>query len=100
MIFRKLAFYLVKKFKLTPEDLCHDMKSYLYSVIFKYAKKVDYNIEEEFDEDNLLSESFYTRFYIAIEKLIEDLREIQRKVRLTVNERKLDKKIDSFGLDE
>ena len=78
-------------------DEGHD---FLYELLPKYAKQINHRLVEDRDENDLLSETFYTQFYIVTEKLIEDLRELQRKIRITVNERKLDKKIDSFGLDE
>ena len=78
-------------------DEGHD---FLYALLPKYAKQINHRLVENRDENDLLSETFYTQFYIVTDKLIEDLRELQRKIRITVNKRKLDKKIDSFGLDK
>lgn len=79
--------------------LRHD-NDFLYAYLTQYAKQINHKLENELDENNQLTYHFYTQYYIVAEKLIQDLQELQRKIRIKVNEIKLNKTIDSFGLDE
>jgi len=78
-------------------DEGHD---FLYELLPKYAKQIKHRLVESVDKDDELTESFFAQYYIVTEKLIEDLRELQRRIRIRVNEIKLNETIDSFGLDE
>ena len=78
-------------------DEGHD---FLYELLPKYAKQIKHRLVEDVNKDDELTESFFAQYYIVTEKLIEALRELQRRIRIRVNEIKLNEKIDSFGLDE
>ena len=78
-------------------DEGHD---FLYELLPKYARQIKHKLVESIDKDDELTESFFAQYYIVTEKLIEDLRELQRRIRIRVNEIKLNETIDSFGLDE
>ena len=78
-------------------DEGHD---FLYELLPKYTKQIKHRLVEDVNKDDELTESFFAQYYIVTEKLIEDLRELQRRIRIRVNEIKLNEKIDSFGLDE
>jgi hypothetical protein len=78
-------------------DEGHD---FLYALLPKYARQIKHRLVESVDKEDELTESFFAQYYIVAEKLIEDLRELQRRIRIRVNEIKLNEKIDSFGLDE
>ena len=79
--------------------LRHD-DEFLYEILPKYARQIKHRLVESVDKDDELTESFFAQYYIVAEKLIQDLRELQRRIRIRVNEIKLNEKIDSFGLDE
>lgn len=79
--------------------LRHD-DEFLYEILPKYARQIKHRLVESVDKDDELTESFFAQYYIVAEKLIQDLRELQRRIRIRVNEIKLNETIDSFGLDE
>ena len=76
----------------------------LYEPIMYYARKIGHEIKEEYEEIQgegvVLTDKYYTEYYIVLTYLVEDILELQRKINERVREKRENKKIDSFGLDE
>ena len=65
---------------------------FLYAYLTQYAKQINHKLEKQLDKNNQLTNHFYTQYYIVAEKLIQDLQELQRRIRIKVDKRKTKQK--------
>ena len=68
----------------------------LYEPIMYYARNIDREIKEEYEEIEgegvVLTDKYYTEYYIVLTYLVEDILELQRKINERVREKKENKK--------
>ena len=68
----------------------------LYEPIMYYARNIDREIKEEYEEIEgegvVLTDKYYTEYYIVLTYLVEDILELQRKINERVREKKETKK--------
>ena len=68
----------------------------LYEPILYYARNIDREIKEEYEEIEgegvVLTDKYYTEYYIVLTYLVEDILELQRKINERVREKKENKK--------
>ena len=68
----------------------------LYEPILYYARNIGREIKEEYEEIEgegvVLTDKYYTEYYIVLTYLVEDILEIQRKIHERVREKRENKK--------
>ena len=68
----------------------------LYEPIMYYARNIGREIKEEYEEIEgegvVLTDKYYTEYYIVLTYLVEDILEIQRKIHERVREKRENKK--------
>ena len=68
----------------------------LYEPIMYYARNIDREIKEEYEEIEgegvVLTDKYYTEYYIVLTYLVEDILELQRKINERVREKREIKK--------